>query len=115
MTRPSLREWVTAYTRSPQGPAFLPLSLTTFVEKHRQLDLSTGRSGPHDFAVRIDAVRPTVSIASTAAHLHVRDDAYVPLDEAGCNKTTIISEKTKEEYFSKALWTRIIRLNALAK
>jgi hypothetical protein len=42
----------TAYTRSPRGPAFLPPSSTMLVNKHRELGLSNGRPGPHDFTVR---------------------------------------------------------------
>jgi hypothetical protein len=56
--RHSLRDGFTSYTRSPQGSAFLPLS-SARSSKHRELDLSTARPGPHDFAVRIKAVRRT--------------------------------------------------------
>jgi hypothetical protein len=41
-SRPSLREWVTDYTRSPQGPAFLPLSLATLVESIANLTPAPG-------------------------------------------------------------------------
>jgi hypothetical protein len=34
----------------------------------RRLDASVGASGPHDFAVRISAVRQRVAKASTASH-----------------------------------------------
>jgi len=71
MTRPSLRDGLRAYTRSPQGPAFLPLSPARS-SKRRRLDLSTGRPGPHDFAVRNRVVRRRVvsslrQAASTAS------------------------------------------------
>src|SRR5450755_1869274 len=73
-----------------------------------KLDASVGAPGPHGFAVRNNAARlarhsrPLTScpahaiscahdtIASTASHLHVRDDRDTPLfDEAGCAKYTI--------------------------
>jgi hypothetical protein len=47
--RPSPRDGLTAYTRSPRGPAFLPPSSATLTEEHHELDLSTGRPGPRDF------------------------------------------------------------------
>jgi hypothetical protein len=43
---------LTAASCSPQGPAFLPLS-PACSSKHRELNLSTGRPGPHDLTVRI--------------------------------------------------------------
>src|SRR5690348_2763245 len=48
---------LTAYTCSPRGPALLSPSLVMLVEASK-LGLSTGRPGPHDFAVRTRAVRP---------------------------------------------------------
>jgi hypothetical protein len=50
--RPSLRDWLYGlYALSP-GPAFLPPSSKMLVNKHRELGLSSGRPGPHDFTVR---------------------------------------------------------------
>jgi hypothetical protein len=37
--------------------------------------------------------------ASIAARLHVRDDAYAPVDEAGCIEISTISEKKKVKSF----------------
>ena len=41
--------------------------------------------------------RPAKPSASTASPPHVRDDAYVPLIEAGCVNIDITSEKKKEK------------------
>jgi len=38
-----------AYTWSPRGPAWLPPSSATRQAHHRQLGISTGMPGPHDF------------------------------------------------------------------
>jgi hypothetical protein len=51
--------WLTAYTRSPRGPAFLPPSSARRVEHRHRLGTSTGMPGPHDFAVRVRRVRLT--------------------------------------------------------
>ena len=77
--RPSLREWVTAYTRSPRGPAFLPPSRATLVKRHRSLGISTGMPGPQDFAVRAGLRPSSAALTSIAARLHVRDDRETPL------------------------------------
>jgi hypothetical protein len=61
----------------------------------RELDLSVERPGPHDFAVRAGQRSSGAAVTSIAAHLHVRDDAYVPLHEAGCAEISTISEKTQ--------------------
>ena len=66
-SRPSLRDGFTAYTRSPRGPALLPPSPAR--SSRRRLDLSTGRSGPHDFAVRVALFVRVVDHAA-ARHAH---------------------------------------------
>jgi hypothetical protein len=67
ITRPSLRDGFTAYTSSPRGPAFLPPSPAR--SSQRRLDLSTGRPGPHDFAVRTGMfVRMDDHAANRRAH-----------------------------------------------
>ncbi len=40
------------------------------------------------------------AVTSIAAHLNVRDDAYVPLLEAGCRHRSMISEKTQYNFFT---------------
>src|SRR5215212_5936533 len=71
----------------------------------RKLDASVEASGPHDFAVRLGAVRQR--------HLHVhripprvRDDRDTPLwwDETG-GTTVVICAGRKPKYFSKWGWT----------
>src|SRR5690349_8396365 len=55
--RPSLRDGVNAYTRSPRGPAFLPplsatmLRIIASATMRRRIarGISTGMPGPHDF------------------------------------------------------------------
>jgi len=49
VNRHSPRAGLNAYTCSPRGPARLPPSLTRRAGRRRQLGLSTGRPGPHDF------------------------------------------------------------------
>jgi len=77
--------WSTPYTCSPQEPGFFaPVASRSFCS----LDLSVGRPGPHDFVVRINAVRPRETIArvanaSIASRLGRDDSAYAPLTEAG--------------------------------
>src|SRR5215471_13024451 len=55
-TRPSLRDWFTAYTCSPRRAG---LSSHRRLPGRRpcRLDPSVGGSGPHDFAVRLDRAR----------------------------------------------------------
>ena len=56
-TQPSLRNGFTAYTYSPRGPGlFAPVVRS--VRHAGELDLSVGRPGRYDFAVRSSAVRP---------------------------------------------------------
>ena len=71
-----------------------------------ELDLSVERPGPHDFAVRADRRSSGAAVTSIAAHLHVRDDAYVPLHEAGWREISTLSEKTKEIFFTASLTVR---------
>ena len=72
----------------------------------RQLDASVGASGPHDFAVRLGAVR------QRHRHVHripsrVRDDRETPL----CRDGTAVDLKViwvsgEEKYFFEGGWTR---------
>ena len=49
--RPSLRNGLTAYTRSPWRPSCATIAGAMRMH-HRRLDASLGASGPHDFTVR---------------------------------------------------------------
>ena len=64
--RPSLHDGVTAYTRSPRCAGLFSHRRRRLVV--RQLDLSVGRPGPRDFAVRPGSLvwRPRAAIASRA-------------------------------------------------
>jgi hypothetical protein len=42
--------------------------------------------------------------------LHVRDDAYAPLAEAGQREEITLSDFPKEKYFSRYIWTTQISL-----
>jgi len=55
----------------------------------RQLDTSVGVSGPHDFAVRIDALRRRASLRPSHPAPNVRDDREAPLlEEHGTAETS---------------------------
>ena len=78
--------------------------------RHARLDLSVGRSGPHDFAVRPDAfvgaqARCTSRRPPHPAS-HVRDDRDTPLlEEAGRVERTTNLRKTEEVYFARSRLT----------
>ncbi|WP_316160909.1 hypothetical protein [Bradyrhizobium sp. SZCCHNRI20481] len=72
-TRPSLRNGLTIYTRSPWGPGFVAPITRDALTHISELDLSIGRPGPRDFIVRIEVVRPLAnarcnSDPATASH-----------------------------------------------
>jgi len=64
IARPSPRDGFTTYTWSPRGPGSLAPVAGEIIP--RRLDTSVGVSGPHDFVVRISAVRPREQIARVA-------------------------------------------------
>ena len=76
--RPSLRNGFTTYTCSPWRPGFLVTIISVMREHHRKLDANPGASGPHAFAVRIDAARLRHD-TSTATRPDVSDDGRRPL------------------------------------
>ena len=88
------------------------LSLVTGLDCHhrlrsclRELDASVGASGPHDFAVRLGAVR------QRHRHVHripprVRDDRDTPLEwDETAAESEVICVFGKSEYFCKRGWT----------
>jgi hypothetical protein len=65
--RPSLREWFTAYFELSSVNQLVATVVSTMRKPHRrQLGACIGAPGPHDFAVRDDAVRRPAPLASTA-------------------------------------------------
>jgi hypothetical protein len=78
-----------------------------------RLDLSVGRSGPYDLAVRARVARPATQTRPSHPALHVRDDAYAPPDEPGRRYKLMISDFRKQEYFCTDGWTAQIRLRLL--
>ena len=103
LTRHSPRNGFNGFLRALLGDrAFLPPSSA---ENSRQLDTSVGASGPHDFAVRLSAVR------QRHRHVHhipprVRDDRDTPLLRDGTvADIEVIWVRRKPESFCKRGWT----------
>jgi hypothetical protein len=87
------------------------------MRKHcRHLNASVGASGPHDFAVRVRAIRQRRKSRPPHPALYVRDDRETPLlKSAGRGELVkMICPTGKAEYFSQEDWTTqitLIRLN----
>src|SRR5262249_15180029 len=65
--RPSLRGWFYGlYVLSP-GTGVLAPVIRALANEARELGISTGMPGPHDFAVRVAPARPARPPASTAS------------------------------------------------
>ncbi len=64
----------------------------------RGLDLSVERPGPHDFSVRADCARLAQPSRPSPPTSTYRDDAYVPLHEAGWQEISTLSEKAKGKF-----------------
>jgi hypothetical protein len=64
---------------SPRRPGFIVSVIGVTRERHRQLDISVGISGPHDFAVRTGASRQHAPIRPPHSTPNVRDDREAPL------------------------------------
>src|ERR1700676_5086827 len=83
------------YRALPGEPGFLATVISGLL---RQLDTSVGVSGPHDFAVRLSAVR----YRRFRVHRippRVRDDREPPLSEAGRESYSLIWISEKQKYF----------------
>jgi hypothetical protein len=81
-TRPSLRNGFNGFLRALPGDRALLLP-SPAESTSAGLTPSVGVSGPHDFAVRFNIVRPRAicapnAAASTAFHPNVRDDGQRP-------------------------------------
>ncbi len=82
--RPSLRNGVTAYFVLSLVTGFVVTIVAWILP--RGLNASIGASGPHDFAVRIRALRLCAQPASIAPRTNVRDDRDTPLLRARDNR-----------------------------
>ena len=78
-------------------------------EHRHQVDASVGASGPHGFAVRIDARRLRATLRPPHPALHVRDDRDTPLlDEAGrLESLRLLLPNDEANYFPRRGWTLI--------
>jgi hypothetical protein len=96
--RPSLRNGVTAYTRSPRGAGLIaPVAREIFHE----LDPSVGRSGPRDFAVRLDLARLATSTRPSHPAANTRDDRVAPLWRLRMRQQCTISDFRKAINFPR--------------
>ncbi len=104
--RPSLRNGFNGYFALFPVTGFLA---TVASEKmtSQKLDASTGASEPHDFAVRLSAVRQE-RLRVHRIPPHVRDDRETPLgwDGMAVNKP-VIWVGCEADYFSRDDWTLI--------
>jgi hypothetical protein len=81
----------------------------------QKLDASIGASGPHDFAVRLSAVRQR-RLCVHRIPLHVRDDRETPLVWDGMEENKpVIWVACEADYFSRDYWTGQISLKWLKK
>ena len=96
-TRPSLRDWFTAYTCSPRCAGLS--GHRRLAERPAKLDTSVGVSGPHDFAVRSRLTRPVKPKRPSHPAPNVRDDASAPLGRAGMGDTDHIFPKNGRHIF----------------
>jgi hypothetical protein len=85
------------------------------VEEDRELDTSTGMPGPHDFTVRENCARRNATPRPPHPALNVRDDAYAPLIERGCEEENTMFGKREARYFRRGGLTTQISLDLLAK
>ncbi len=84
--------------------------------RHARLDLSVGRSGPHEFAVRAGLARRARSTRPSHPATHVRDDRDTPLQVArdGVNHR-LIWVSDKEKYFCCAGLTSFRKISPTGK
>jgi hypothetical protein len=110
--RHSLRDGFNGFLRALPGDQAL---LSPSARTAPRLSASLGAPGPHDFAVRVRIIRPTMPTASTASRLaFVTTRPPLVLSRDGCD-IIIVSEKTKEKYFGERDWTTRLTLELLVK
>jgi hypothetical protein len=79
-------------------------------DKSTKLDASVGASGPHDFAVRLSAVRQRHRHVHRIPP-HVRDDRETPLVKGRDGRSLVlIWDGGEAEYFCDNIWTGQISL-----
>jgi hypothetical protein len=99
-------QWFSTYC------ALSPVSMTLIVTVasrivSARLNTSPGVPGPHAFAVRSSRARRTRCHVHRSPP-HDRDDAFVPLVEAGWAQETMILRNSEDKYFSPTSWTNPI-------
>ena len=99
-------QWLTTFC------ALSPVSMTLLVTVTRKSSLAdlTPAQGCQDHTPSPSAPAALVerAVTSIASPPHVRDDAYVPLIEAGWAQETMNLRNSEEKYFSLACWTNPI-------
>jgi hypothetical protein len=107
-------QWLYGLLRAlPGDRAFLPPSLPRKLSA--ELSASVGAPGPHDFAVRSNAIRPAYQCLTRPRPSHpasnVRDDRDTPLLwERDNGALDLIWGKGKAKYLLRAGWTGQIAL-----
>ena len=109
--RPSLRDGLTNYTRSPWGSAVLPpITRRPLISNAHTLDLSTGRPGPRDFTVRRRSFVGTANHAATPKRPShptpdVRDDRDTspPTQRNGMDHNADLAKPPKDLFLSEGL------------
>jgi hypothetical protein len=87
---------------------FVTVALRIFLQS---LTPTIEASGPHDFAVRKDALSSLAQLASIASLPYVRDDRETPLCVGrDANDVEVIWVKREQRYFCEGGWTTQISL-----
>jgi hypothetical protein len=104
INRHSLRDGLRLISRSPRGPGFLAPVMPEKLAS-QELDLSVGRPGPRDFAVRASHVRLTCPPRPPHPRLTCRDDrAYVPLHRGGMREKIVLICPTEQARIPATDW-----------
>jgi hypothetical protein len=93
-------QWFDGLLRALPGVHDLLVTVACRSSLHCRFSTSPGVPGPHAFAARACAGRRRHSHVHRIPP-HDRDDAFVPLDEAGQGSLTLIYEKRKTNIFAK--------------
>ena len=97
--------WFTAYIAISSGTGLSCPRHQRDAKHHRQLDLSVGRPGPRDFAVRFSHVRLTCPPRPSHPRPTCRDErAYVPLHRGGMRENIVLICPTPQARIPAADW-----------